>query len=261
MSRSFKAPLALTAILAIASFACNPSTATKAQNEEPPAPSALVQEEETEKPNAFGLVPMPGVNAPEITKATKVLMQTDAGDMTIEVYPEAAPNAAKRFLELVDKKFYDNTPIFRVVREPKPFVAQFGINWRPGMKEYKEKCFDDDPSLFRLLPGTLAFAKAGPNTNSTQVFINYGDNSQLRAEGFTTFARITDGFEAAQTFKAVGDPAMGLDQGLLWEDGENYLANQNENHKPNMIIKMEIMKDTPSKPAQNAEQPAEQPAK
>ena len=82
---------------------------------------------EEAKPSA-PLKVLKGKDAPEITEVVKVLMVTDAGELVIEVYPQAAPNAAKRFIELVEAGFFDGTPIFRVVKQPKPFVAQFGIN-------------------------------------------------------------------------------------------------------------------------------------
>jgi cyclophilin family peptidyl-prolyl cis-trans isomerase len=63
----------------------------------------------------------------------------------IEIYPEAAPNAAQRFLELVNNGFYNNTPVSRVVEG---FVAQFGVNWREGFSDWQNRNFDDDPSLF-----------------------------------------------------------------------------------------------------------------
>mgnify|MGYP000430430736 CR=1 FL=1 len=103
---------------------------------------------EEAKPSA-PLKLLKGKDAPEITEVVKVLMVTDAGDLTIEVYPQAAPNAAKRFLELVEAGYYDGTPLFRVVKQPKPFVAQFGIN--SDMAEWKEKNFDDDPDAVTQL--------------------------------------------------------------------------------------------------------------
>ncbi|MDO5295837.1 MAG: peptidylprolyl isomerase [bacterium] len=240
MFKSLKAPLAVTAALALTCIACDPSTTKNdpGSSQQPPAATAApVSASETA--NKYGLVPFDDVHqAPAITKSVKVNMSTDAGNLIIEVYPEAAPNAAERFLELVEKGFYDNTPIFRVVDN---FVTQFGINWRPGMAEYKNKNFNDDPSYFKLLPGTLAFAKAGPNTNSTQVFINYNDNSALRGQGFTTFARVIEGYENTKKFKSVGDPGMGLDQERLWANGDSYLKSLRE--KPNMIIKAEIIKE------------------
>ena len=117
-------------------------------------------------------------------------MRTTAGDILIDVYPEAAPNAAERFVELVKAGFYDNTPISRVVPG---FVAQFGVNWRDPLKSWKDKEFDDDPTWFALERGTLAFAKAGANTNSTQVFINYAENNRLADPryNFTVFGKVT----------------------------------------------------------------------
>lgn len=184
-----------------------------------------------------GLVPVVRASAPEITKVVRVRMVTDAGELLIEVYPEAAPNAAQRFLDLVKMGFYDNTPIFRVVPG---FVAQFGINWREPFNQWREKNFPDDPSYFKLLPGTISFARSGaPNSQTTQVFINFRDNTQLRAQGFTVFGRVVEGMEVAKSWKPVGDPSMGLDQQKLWTDGESYLESLST--KPNTILKMEIL--------------------
>lgn len=216
-----------------------PATRTTAEARVPPGPAPANPQEVSVTTDTYrGLKPFKGVQAPALTKVQTVRFQTDAGELLIEVYPEAAPNAARRFVELVQAGFYDQTPIFRIVPG---FVAQFGINWRPGMREWKEKNFNDDPSLFELGPATLAFAKAGPNTNSTQVFINYGENSQLKAQGFSTFARVVKGFESTQGFKRVGDPSMGLDQGMLWTNGEQYLSGLPANQKPTMIVKAVVV--------------------
>lgn len=194
-----------------------------------------------DQPNSVGLTPLPGKTAPEVTEKKVVKMTTDAGELTIEVYPQAAPNAAKRFIELVEAGFYDNTPIFRVVRAPQPFVAQFGINWRDDFPQWQEKNFDDDPTYFKLDRGTLAFAKAGPNTNSTQVFINFGDNSNLASPeyNFTTFGRVVEGLDVIDKFVPTGPESMELEQGPLWEDGEKYLKSIEE--KPTMITKAEVV--------------------
>jgi peptidyl-prolyl cis-trans isomerase A (cyclophilin A) len=210
----------------------------------PPAETASPTPEATgtmtPAPSTGKLEPLPGVEAPPIKKVVKARFKTTKGDMLIEIYPEAAPNAAARFQELISKGFYDNTPLFRVVPG---FVVQFGVNSKPNHVVYKEKNFDDDPSNFKLSPGTLAFAKAGPNTNSTQVFINFGDNSRLASdEGghFSAFGKVVKGFEVAQKFKQVGDPSMGLDQDALWSNTDKYLASLPD--KPDMIVKAEIIK-------------------
>lgn len=268
MTYSNKTTLALTAVVALSCLACSPKINHQDNQTTPPADntasttvvSGELAAADKVPVNEFGLAPFSDVKAPTITKSEPVRMTTDAGELLIEVYPEAAPNAAQRFLELVGKGFYDETPIFRVVNNPQPFVAQFGINWRPVMLQYKESTFNDDPSYFRLLPGTLAFAKAGPNTNSTQVFINFADNSPLRSQGFTTFARITKGMECLKNFKAVGDPSMGLDQEALWFNGEAYLKSLDD--KPTMIQKAVLVnRENASEPTAPSGQAPTAPAK
>jgi homoserine O-acetyltransferase len=184
------------------------------------------------------LVPLPGKEdaAPELTEARTVVLHTSDGDVTIEVYPEAAPNASARFIELVEAGFYDKTPVSRVVPG---FVAQFGVNWREPHKSWKDKQFSDDEGFFALDRGTLAFAKTNmPNSASTQIFINFDDNSRLAASNFQTFAKVVDGMEIVDAFAQVGDPSMGLDQGRLWDDGDAYLASLRE--RPTMIESAEL---------------------
>lgn len=186
------------------------------------------------------LTPLPGKEgeAPALTEVTTVRLETDAGNVVIEVYPQAAPNAAKRFVELVSSGFYDGTPVSRVVPG---FVAQFGINWRSPHNAWDKRPFNDDPSLFALLPGTIAFAKAGPNTNATQVFINYRENNRLAEPqlNFAAFGKVVEGMDVVQKFVQVGDPSGGLDQGRLWADGDAYLAELTT--KPTMITTATIV--------------------
>jgi len=180
------------------------------------------------------LKPLPGheADAPKLTRKATVRMQTTGGDVVIDVFPEAAPNAAKRFLELVTSGFYDDTPVSRVVPG---FVAQFGVNWREPHKAWKDKTFDDDPTYFALERGTLAFAKGPPNSNSTQVFINFAQNNRLADPryNFTVFGEVVSGMDVVDKFVRVGDPSYGLDQDRLWQDGGAYLDSLAE--KPTMI--------------------------
>jgi len=186
------------------------------------------------------LTALPGKEGavPQLTQTTTVRMQTTGGELTIEVYPQAAPNAAQRFVELAQSGFFDATPISRVVPG---FVAQFGINWRDPHKAWEQRLFDDDPTLFALERGTLAFAKAGPNTNSTQVFINYTENNQLAAPryNFTVFGKVVSGMDVVDRFVQVGDPGGGLDQGRLWADGGAYLESLPV--KPTMIESVAVV--------------------
>lgn len=196
------------------------------------------------KPLENTLTPLPNKDGvfPVITKKETVTMVTSGGEVVIEIYPEAAPNACKRFKELVEAGFYNDTPVSRVVKTPAPFVAQFGINWRAPHNSWEKKTFEDDPSYFMLERGTLAFAKAGLNSNSTQVFINYRDNSQPLADpsmNFTAFGKVVQGMEVVDNFTPVGEEGAGLDQFRLWTDGGNYL--ESLTIKPTMIEKMTIV--------------------
>lgn len=179
---------------------------------------------------------------PVLTQKETVRMQTSAGDVTIEIYPEAAPNAVQRFKELIESGFYDETPVSRVVKQPSPFVAQFGINWRQPHNAWEKKEFKDDPTYFKLDRGTLCFAKAGIDHNSTQVFINYANNDRLATPeyNFTVFGKVVKGMEVVDSFAQVGDASGGLDQMRLWMDGGNYLESLTD--KPTMIEKMTVVK-------------------
>lgn len=156
----------------------------------------------------------------------------------MEVYPQAAPHAAERFLTLVKEGFYDNTAVGRVVRQPEPFVAQFGIN--PNKAHWKEKNFDDDPSLYQLLPGTVCFAKAGLNHNSTQIFINYKDNNFLATPdyNFAVFGKVVEGMANVEKFASVGHPSGGLDQEAQWKDPK-FIESLPE--KPTMITSIKVL--------------------
>lgn len=184
---------------------------------------------------------LPGMETqvPVLTEKTTIKLETTAGVVLVEVYPQAAPNAVERFLELVKSGFYNDTPVSRVVPG---FVAQFGVNWREPHKQWENKTFDDDPSLFALERGTLAFAKAGIDNNSTQVFINYAENNRLavRMYNFTTFGKVVSGMELVDMFVEVGEPGMGLDQERLWLDGGAYL--ESLELKPTMILRASIVK-------------------
>src|SRR5262245_33579669 len=228
--------LPLAALFALSLVGCQSDGGGGASAPAPATSSAAAA------PQQRPLTPLPGKEstAPALTQVTKVRFATTAGDVVIEVYPQAGPNAAKRFLELVTTGFFDDTPVSRVVPG---FVAQFGVNWRDPHKAYQNREFVDDPSLFSLERGTLAFAKAGrPNTASTQVFINYRENNRLADPApnlsFWAFGKVVEGMDVVDNFIQVGDASGGLDQGRLWSDGGTYLESLPV--KPTMITKATV---------------------
>jgi cyclophilin family peptidyl-prolyl cis-trans isomerase len=223
---------ALLAVLAVGCQQANEEAAAPSQS----SPASVTGQEAKLKPLSGN-----EDRAPALTQVTTVRLETDAGDVVIEVYPQAAPNAVRRFVELVTSGFYDDTPISRVVPG---FVAQFGINWRDPHKAWDDRPFNDDPSHFQLERGTLAFAKGGrPGTASTQVFINYRENNRLADPSpqlsFWVFGKVVEGMDVVDKFVQVGDPSDGLDQNRLWADGGAYLASLPV--KPTMIEKATVV--------------------
>ncbi len=129
-----------------------------------------------------------------------VEFNTTAGDLTVDVTRAWSPKGADRFLELVEAGFYDDIRVFRVLPG---FIAQFGINGDPVVnRTWSNRVIDDDPVMQSNLRGTLSFAAAGPNTRTTQVFINYSDNAALDNQGFSPFGVISAGMEVADAFNS-----------------------------------------------------------
>jgi len=159
----------------------------------------------------------------------KVKLDTSKGPVMIEVTRAWAPKGADRFYELVKSGFYDDARFFRVIRNPRPFMAQFGINGDPGVNaKWTNANIEDDPVKEHNTRGKITFATAGPNTRTTQLFINYADNSRLDAQGFSPFGEVVSGMEVVDQLYAdygEGQPSgMGPDQERIEKEGNAYLA-------------------------------------
>ena len=86
------------------------------------------------------------------------------------------------------------------------FVVQFGIASEPTETHKWKNAIPDDPVLQSNLPGTVSFATGGPNTLTTQIFINTVDNSRLDDMGFSPFAKVISGMD---TVLAIYNPTPG----------------------------------------------------
>ena len=121
---------------------------------------------------------------------------TTKGTFTIGVHRTWAPNAADRFYNLVKAHFFDGVKFFRVVPN---FVVQFGISPYPQVsKAWQNATIPDDPVRANNVITSVTFASAGPNTRTTQVFINLGDNRSLDQQGFAPFGAVDSGFDVVQ---------------------------------------------------------------
>ena len=164
-----------------------------------------------------------GQRAPE---EFKVRIETGKGSMVIEVHRDWAPRGADRFYNLVRAGFFDNSRFFRV--RPRSFV-QFGIPADPAVAAvWREQSMPDDPVRQTNTRGSIAYAMTGPDTRTTQLYINLSDNSRLDKDGFAPIGRVVEGLDVAdQLYGGYGEDAGGGmragKQGKIFEGGSAYL--------------------------------------
>ncbi len=164
--------------------------------------------------------------APDTFKAK---FETTAGDFTVQVHRDWAPNGADRFYNLVKMGYFQDIAAFRVIDG---FMAQFGLHGDPAVtKAWRDAKIKDDPVKESNTRGRLTFAMAGPDTRTTQLFLNYRDNSALDKQGFAPIGEVTgDGMDVVDKFyKGYGEGAprgSGPSQGRIMEEGNSYLKEE-----------------------------------
>lgn len=172
-----------------------------------------------------------GVAALDPAKATltapekfTVKLDTTKGEILIDVDRSLSPQGADRIYNLVKLGYYDDVAFFRVIAG---FMAQVGIHGDPAVNaRWREARIPDDPVKASNTPGMVSFATGGPNTRTTQFFINFGDNSRLDGMGFSPFGKVRDMTVANQIHSGYGEGApggRGPSQGLIQTRGNAYL--------------------------------------
>jgi peptidyl-prolyl cis-trans isomerase A (cyclophilin A) len=160
--------------------------------------------------------------APETFRAQ---FDTTKGKFTIEVTRALAPNGADRFYNLVKSGYFTGAEFFRVVPG---FMCQFGIHGDPAVSaKWRDANISDDPVKGSNTRGTITFATAGPNTRTTQLFINFGNNTFLDGQGFSPFGKVTEGMDVVDKINSEygdGPPGgNGPNQGQIQTEGNAYL--------------------------------------
>lgn len=155
----------------------------------------------------------------------RVKFDTTRGPVVIEVVREWAPLGADRFYNLVKSGYFDDNAFFRVIPR---FVVQFGINGDPQISgKWQKANISDDPVTKSNLSGTLVFATSGPNTRTTQMFINLTDNKRLDQMGFSPIGRVVEGMDAIKSlYSGYGEGApmgRGPSQDRIYSMGNSYL--------------------------------------
>jgi len=153
----------------------------------------------------------------------QVKFVTTRGEFTVTVTRAWSPLGADRFYNLVKHHYFDNARFFRVLPG---FVAQFGLSAYPEVNAAWEKAtIKDDAHSQSNKKGTLVFATAGPGTRTTQLFINFKDNTSLDSQGFTPFGAVDGtGMNVVEMFYDQYGESAGMDQENITKGGEKYIA-------------------------------------
>ena len=123
----------------------------------------------------------------------QVRFETTRGDFVVDVTRSWAPNGADRFYNLVRNGYYDGVYFYRVVSG---FMAQFGMHGEPQVEvRWSRATITDDPVVASNTRGMVTYAKSGPNSRTTQLFINFGDNSGLDRQGFAPIGVVSEGMD------------------------------------------------------------------
>jgi cyclophilin family peptidyl-prolyl cis-trans isomerase len=187
---------------ALALIACSPAPEPK--KAEAPAPPAIA-------PEAFTLN-----------------LDTSKGAVAIEVHKDWAPIGVQHLYELVNRGYYDGNRFFRVTRA----YVQFGVSGDPRVNAmWSTANLRDDPVKQSNVRGSVSYAKLGPNTRTTQLFINMKDNSkELDKQGFAPIGKVSVGMDVVESFySAYGDMpprGQGPDPSKIETQGNSYLESR-----------------------------------
>lgn len=223
-------------------LACSPAEKAVAQNGTPgtPQPTSDAQAPAAAQAPARDDAAFVKLLDPEQVKDTapalcKVKVKTTKGDFTIELHRDWAPIGVDRFYSLVKAGFFSDIALFRMV---KGFVIQFGIHGSPLVSSaWEDAIIPDEPVRQTNNRGMLTFAKAGPDTRTTQLFINLNDNFTLDKQGFPPIGKVIEGMEVIDNLNY--EYGQKPSQGKIHTQGNAYLKAE----FPNLdyIISMEVI--------------------
>ena len=216
-------------LLLIAAVPRNDARAQAAPTQTPAQPKSATGTTPAHKPAATSpydrALLRPALLTAKAPATYQVKFTTTKGDFVITVTRAWAPLGADRFYNLVRHHFYDNTHFFRVL---KGFVVQWGISaYPPVTAAWEHAPIKDDPVVQSNLRAYITYAMSGPNTRTTQVFINLVDNKRLDGMGFSPFGQITEGMDIVESlYTGYGEGApegQGPEQNKIERLGKPYL--------------------------------------
>lgn len=191
----FLRAVSLLLLAGVAAAACggdrpHPATRTAAA---PPADAAG---------DSVRRIPPPALTPERSPESFRVRFVTSKGPFVVQVKRALAPRGVDRFHELVRIGYFADVRFFRM----KPnFIVQFGIHGDPAVNTLWDTAeIPDDPIRSSNADGTIAFAASGPNTRSTQLFINTANNAR-KLDGqklFAPFGSVVEGMDVVRALNA-----------------------------------------------------------
>lgn len=157
----------------------------------------------------------------------KAVFETTKGNFEIYAKRDWSPQGVDRLYSLIKNGFYTDMPIFRVVPN---FVAQFGIHNDSILNNRWSKFgLDDEPVIVKNDAMTIAFARGGVKSRTTQIFINLKDNNRLDeleysgVKGFPVIAKVTKGSENVLKFYDKYGDKLGFRQDSIQKYGNKFI--------------------------------------
>lgn len=216
--------LAIAALTAVLAVSCAPKAQENGPDMQPSAAQTRTVENK-EINTDMETLKNPAKAVEKAPETFKVKFETTKGDFTLEITRAWSPLGADRFYNLVKAGFFSDIAFFRVIDG---FMVQFGIHGNPEIAGiWRGARIKDDPVKQSNAKGYISYAMAGPNTRTTQFFINFGNNANLDGMGFSPFGKVTEGMGVVESiYSGYGEGApngMGPDQGLVQLQGNKYL--------------------------------------
>ena len=164
----------------------------------------------------------PAVLTEQAPAMFEAAFDTSKGRFVVDVHREWAPIGADRFYNLVKSGFFNGVRFFRVIPAQ---LAQFGMHGDPTVQvAWRDAVVPDDPVKHGNMRGSVSFASRGPNTRTTQLFINLKDNSAYDRLGFAPFAEVVIGMDVVDSLYSGHDERP--DQELIDAEGNAYLVRE-----------------------------------
>ena len=156
-----------------------------------------------------------------------VVFETSKGTFEVEVSRNLSPKAADRFYQLVKHNYFDNQLFYRV--NP-GFVAQFGSSDKKMIDHWSSIEVPDEAVVQGNEKGTLSFGRGGPNSRTTELYLNLSDNHRLDTifyndvKGFPTFGKVKKGMHIVEAlYSGYADTTMDTLH-LMYTDRERFLT-------------------------------------